>query len=235
FKIVGVFASNLNPAQKTAMKEWDLRVFIPLSTSRKLIGDFIVKRETGSFQAERVELHEVILQVDDITHVEATALALQQLLKHFHKGKKDYSITVPLRLLEEAQRTKRIFSIVLASIAAISLLVGGIGIMNIMLATITERTQEIGIRRALGAKKMDIVLQFLIETLILTISGGAFGILLGIIIPHQISIMSGITTIIRIWALSIAFGVSVLIGLIFGLYPAWRAAQLDPIEALRHE
>jgi putative ABC transport system permease protein len=134
---------------------------------------------------------------------------LNVLLDRLH-DKEDYRIVVPLELLFQAARTKRIFNIVLGSIAAISLLVGGIGIMNIMLASVSERTREIGVRRALGAKKRDIITQFLTETVMLTLMGGFLGITLGVIIPYAVTI-------------------------IFGLYPAWRAANMDPIESLRHE
>ena len=147
----------------------------------------------------------------------------------------DYEITVPLELLKQAEETKRVFTLVLGSIAAISLLVGGIGIMNIMLATVTERTREIGIRRALGAKKIDVILQFLVETVILSLGGGVIGVLGGVIVPELISAFTNLETIITPWSLFLAFGVSAFIGVVFGIYPAMRAASLDPIEALRHE
>jgi putative ABC transport system permease protein len=142
---------------------------------------------------------------------------------------------VPLELLKEAERTTRVFSIVLGSIAAISLLVGGIGIMNIMLATVSERTREIGIRRALGAKKLDIVFQFLAETLLLTFLGGILGVVLGSIIPYFVTKFGDMLTVITFGSLLLAFGISALIGLTFGLYPAWHAANMNPIESLRHE
>jgi putative ABC transport system permease protein len=144
-------------------------------------------------------------------------------------------VTVPIELLRQAERTKRIFSIVLGSIAAISLLVGGIGIMNIMLASVTERTREIGIRRALGARQVDIVLQFLIETVLLAGAGGVLGVVLGLGIPLGISHFAGVTTVIKAWAPMLAFSVSVVTGIAFGIYPAMRAAKMNPVEALRHE
>ena len=149
--------------------------------------------------------------------------------------KKDYDIIVPLELLKRAERTKKIFNIVLGSIAAISLLVGGIGIMNIMLASVTERTREIGIRRALGAKRRDIIVQFLVETVMLSGAGGILGVVLGLTIPYLVTFFSEMKTIVTFWSPAIAFSISALVGVIFGLYPAFRAANMDPVEALRHE
>ncbi|HPU54820.1 MAG TPA: FtsX-like permease family protein, partial [Verrucomicrobiota bacterium] len=149
--------------------------------------------------------------------------------------KKDYDIVVPLELLKRAERTKQIFNIVLGSIAAISLLVGGIGIMNIMLASVTERTREIGIRRALGARRRDIVMQFLIETVMLSGAGGIIGVMLGLIIPFIVTQAAGMKTIVTLWSPLLAFTISALVGVVFGIYPALRAARMDPVEALRHE
>jgi putative ABC transport system permease protein len=147
----------------------------------------------------------------------------------------DYELIVPFQLLKNAERTQRIFTIVLGSIAAISLLVGGIGIMNIMLASVSERTREIGIRRALGARQRDIMLQFLVECMILSIGGGLIGMGLGAGIPKAVQTFTDMKTVLTASAFIIAFGVSVAIGIIFGLYPARRAALMDPIDALRHE
>jgi putative ABC transport system permease protein len=155
-------------------------------------------------------------------------------LKHFHK-KEDYRIDVPLTLLREAERTKRTYNIVLGAIAGISLLVGGIGIMNIMLASVTERTREIGIRRAIGARRNWIIIQFLINTCVLSVGGGVLGVALGVAIPSLITAFTAMPTVVQPYSLLLAFGISVCIGIIFGLYPAVRAASLDPIEALRHE
>jgi len=151
-----------------------------------------------------------------------------------HK-KKDYEIVVPLEKLRQHERTKQIFNIVLGSIAAISLIVGGIGIMNIMLASVTERTREIGIRRALGAKRRDIISQFLVETVMLSAAGGVIGVLLGVSIPWFVTHFAGMKTIITFWSPMLAFSISALVGVVFGIYPAMRAAQMDPVEALRHE
>jgi putative ABC transport system permease protein len=144
-------------------------------------------------------------------------------------------MVVPYELLEKAKRDARIFSFVLGSIAAISLIVGGIGIMNIMLATVTERTREIGIRRALGAKRRDITQQFLIETVVLSGIGGIIGVAIGVFVPPLITQFSDIKAVTTPNSVILSFGVSVLVGILAGLYPANRAAKMDPIEALRHE
>ncbi|MGM0682146.1 MAG: ABC transporter permease, partial [Thermodesulfobacteriota bacterium] len=165
---------------------------------------------------------------------ESTAMAIEAMLNRFHK-KKDYQISVPLALLRQAEATKRTFNIVLGSIAGISLLVGGIGIMNIMLASVTERTREIGIRRAIGAKRRQIIRQFLIETVVLSTTGGILGIAIGLFIPWMITFTVGMPTVVTPVSLILALGISMTVGIIFGLYPAVRAARLDPIIALRHE
>ncbi len=210
------------------------RAYIPLSAARSRFGEVLVKRTSGNFSAERVELHEATVHVAREEDVEDTAAIVADILAAHHKTK-DFEIVVPLELLRQAERTKQIFNIVLGSIAAISLLVGGIGIMNIMLASVTERTREIGIRRALGAKRRDIVLQFLIETVILSGAGGAIGVLLGLAIPFFISYFAEMRTIVTPGGPILAFSISGAVGIIFGLYPAMRAANLDPVVALRHE
>ena len=172
------------------------------------------------------------MAVDNIDNVKRTAEAIDSMLKQFHP-KKDFAITVPLELLEKAEATKRIFNLVLGSIASISLLVGGIGIMNIMLATVSERTREIGIRRALGAKRRDIIEQFLIETTVMSGSGGLIGVVLGLAVPPVVARLSGIPVVISPWSPIVAFLIAVLTGVIFGVYPARRAAMLDPVEALQ--
>jgi putative ABC transport system permease protein len=155
------------------------------------------------------------------------------LLAKYHPDQ-DYAITVPLDLIEQAQATQRIFNFVLGATAAISLLVGGIGIMNIMLASVSERTREIGIRRALGARQSDIILQFLIETAFLSLVGTLIGLGFGVLSPYLVSYLSGMTTIVSPWSLLIASAVSLFVGIASGIYPARQAAKLDPIEALRH-
>ncbi|HOJ67373.1 MAG TPA: ABC transporter permease [Candidatus Hydrogenedentes bacterium] len=210
------------------------QMFIPLTTAKDRFGEILIRRSSGSFQAEKVQLHEITIHVDDQQRVEAVARLTGAVLERNRK-KRDFEIIVPLELLRQAERTKQIFNTVLGAIAAISLLVGGIGIMNIMLASVTERTREIGIRRALGARRRDIVLQFLVETVILSGTGGLIGVGLGVLIPRLITLFSGMMTIVTPWGPMIAFSISALIGVVFGLYPALRAAYMDPVEALRHE
>ncbi|HAV65382.1 MAG TPA: ABC transporter ATP-binding protein [Verrucomicrobiales bacterium] len=212
----------------------DNNVYIPMSTSRSRFGETIFRRTAGSFSAERVELHQVTVQMQDTDAVETADPQIKTLLRRFHP-KNDYETIVPLELLRQAEATKRIFNIVLGSIAAISLLVGGIGIMNIMLATVTERTREIGVRRALGAKKKDIITQFLVETVVLSVGGGLIGVVIGVAVPFIVSALAEMITIVTVWSVFLAFGISGAIGIMFGIYPARSAANLDPIEALRHE
>ena len=209
-------------------------VFLPLATARKWYGDVQVKVRSGSRDMEEVELHEIVVGVDRAEDVPFVASAVRTMLARNHTDR-DYETVVPLELLLRAEETKRIFNIVLGSIAGISLLVGGIGIMNVMLATVTERTREIGVRRALGAKRRHIVTQFLVETVVLSIGGGLAGIALGLVIPRVIEHFTEMKTIVTPLAPVLAFGISAGTGIVFGLYPAWRASRMDPVEALRHE
>jgi len=210
-------------------------IYIPLTTIKNRFGEISLQFGGGSGRTvEKVELQEITIKVRSMDKVLGTRDILEALLDRFHK-KNDYQVIVPLELLKQARQTQRIFSIVLGSIAAISLLVGGIGIMNIMLATVSERTREIGIRRALGAKRRDIVLQFLSETLLLTFLGGILGITLGSLIPFMVTHFGRMPTVITGVSLVLAFGISGAVGVVFGLYPAYRAANMDPIESLRHE
>ncbi len=209
-------------------------VYIPVTTAKCRFPELNFSFSGGSRSAEKVELQKITVKVRSTGQVLPTQGLLDALLSRRH-GKQDYRIVVPLELLRQAAKTKRIFSIVLGSIAAISLLVGGIGIMNIMLATVSERTREIGIRRALGARKRDIVVQFLSETLLLTLTGGILGIFLGTLIPFLVTYFGRMPTVITGDSLLLAFGISAMVGITFGLYPACRAANMDPIESLRHE
>lgn len=209
-------------------------VFLPMSTGLRWFGDMQVKIRAGSRDMEMVELHEIILKVNSGANVPVAAAAAREMLKKYHNDQ-DYEVIVPLELLLREEETKRIFKIVLASIAGISLLVGGIGIMNVMLATVTERTREIGVRRALGAKKRHIVWQFLVETVVLSVGGGLLGIGLGLSIPKIVEYYTDMEPVVTPAAPTLAFCISVGVGLLFGLYPAWRAANMDPVEALRHE
>lgn len=241
FHVVGIIADDPTSAsaggdQGTAGPEAAdaMEMMIPITTLEDHFGEVLFKYRSGSFEAEKVELHEVTVRIDQPDRVMPAAEAIRHLLERNHK-QNDFTMVVPLDLLRRAERTKQIFNIVLGSIAAISLLVGGIGIMNIMLATVTERTREIGIRRALGAKKRDIVIQFLIETVMLSGAGGLLGVALGLAIPLIITHFAQMVTIIQFWAPALAFSISVITGVLFGIYPAFRAAGMNPVEALRHE
>lgn len=238
YQVVGIMEPRgQEPAESAtqgAAKEAAHRMFIPLETAKLRYGEVLIRRRSGSMEAERVQLHEMTVKIDSLENVTSVADAIRGVLDRNHK-KKDYDVIVPLELLRRAERTKEIFNIVLGSIAAISLLVGGIGIMNIMLASVTERTREIGIRRALGARRQDIIAQFLVETVLLSGAGGLIGVLLGVAIPFMVSHMAGMKTIITVWSPFLAFTISALVGVIFGIYPAFRAANMDPVEALRHE
>jgi ABC-type antimicrobial peptide transport system permease subunit len=191
------------------------------------------KRESNSSD-ERIELSQITVTIDTMEHVPRAAESLDRMLRQFHPNH-DYGITVPVELLQQAQATERNYDVVLGSIVSISLLAGGIGIMNIMLATVSARTHEIGIRRALGARRRDIIEQFLIETTVISSSGGLIGVLVGVAVPPLYSQLTGIPVVIRPWSPIIAFLIAVSIGVIFGIYPAQRAAMLDPVEALRND
>jgi putative ABC transport system permease protein len=239
YRVVGLVQERNLPEHRTQSGQMegeplDNNVYIPLSTARSRFGEVLIRRTSSSMETEKVELHQITLQMRDTTAVETADPQIKTLLARFH-DRNDYELIVPLQLLRQAERTKRIFNVVLGSIAAISLLVGGIGIMNIMLATVTERTREIGVRRALGARKIDITTQFLVETIVLSIGGGLIGVVVGVVIPFLVSHLTDMRTIVTVWSVVVAFGISGAIGIIFGLYPASAAADLDPIEALRHE
>jgi putative ABC transport system permease protein len=239
YRVVGIVQERSQPEQRSQAGQMegqplDNNVYIPLSASRTRFGDVLIRRSAGSFEAEEVQLHQVTVQMRDLASVETADPQIRTMLSRFH-DQNDYEIIVPLQLLRQAEQTKRIFNIVLGSIAAISLLVGGIGIMNIMLATVTERTREIGIRRALGAKRRDITMQFLVETVVLSVGGGLIGVMIGCVVPSLVTQFTQMKTIITLWSVLVAFGISGAVGIIFGLYPASAAAKLDPIEALRHE
>ena len=232
FEVVGIVKNE--ESGNARAPDSDADVYIPMATGSRLFGIASLKYVSGARQGEKVELSQIIVRMKSANEVEAGAAAIEAVLKRFHK-KNDYKIDVPLSLLREAERTKRTYNIVLGAIAGISLIVGGIGIMNIMLASVTERTKEIGIRRAIGARKSRIVLQFLINTCVLSVGGGMVGIAVGIAIPVMITFFTGMPTLIQAYSMFLAFGISAGIGIVFGLYPALRAASLDPIEALRHE
>ena len=236
FEVVGVLVPRgpLGESLANPSSESGGEIFVPLQTGRSYFGERQVTIRSGSRDIQEVQLHEIIAEVGTDEDVPFVAAASRAMLVREHEDK-DYEVVVPLELLMRARETQRIFSIVLASIAGISLLVGGIGIMNVMLATVTERTREIGIRRALGARRRHIVTQFLVETTVLSGCGGAAGVAIGLLIPWIIERTADLETEVSPISAILAFGISVAIGIIFGLYPAWRAAHMDPVEALRHE
>jgi putative ABC transport system permease protein len=218
-----------------SQEDFNNDLYIPITTARRRFGELQMILRAGSREFERTQLSEITLTVPDEELVSQTAAMARKLIQHGHPKSEDYEVLVPLELLAQAEREKRIWNLVLGSIAGISLLVGGIGIMNIMLATVSERTREIGIRRALGATRTDIITQFLIESTVLSAGGGLLGLVLGVALPQLVSLSSEIETVISWWSMAIAFGFSVLTGIVFGVYPARRAALMDPIQALRHQ
>jgi putative ABC transport system permease protein len=181
------------------------------------------------------QLDQLVVSVDRSDMMQPVADVVSRMLKRRHYGVVDYEVIVPEQLLKQERRTQNIFNIVLAAIASISLIVGGIGIMNIMLASVLERTREIGVRRSIGATRNDIVLQFLIEAITISFAGGVIGILLGVMISTGIEMSTGIQTIVSVLSVVLAFLVSFSVGLVFGLLPAKRAAEHDPVVALRYE
>jgi putative ABC transport system permease protein len=183
----------------------------------------------------KAPLDELVVSLLPGTPVQESAVVVKSLLDRLHGGADDYSITVPEALLEQSQRTQRLFDVVMGAIAGISLLVGGIGIMNIMLATVLERTREIGVRRAMGARQVDIRNQFFMESFAVTVTGGLLGIVMGLAIAKGVAVYAGWKTIVTVWSILLSVGVSAAVGLAFGSYPAIRAARLDPVESLRYE
>jgi putative ABC transport system permease protein len=234
FEVVGVVRNEGGEGTTLQTPDRATDIYVPLPVVRERYGDIDVRIASGSYNREEIQLHQIIVSVDTLNHVEPTAEAIARMLETSHK-EKDYRLHVPLALLRQARETQHTFNIVLGSIACISLLVGGIGIMNIMLASVTERTREIGVRRAIGAKKRQIIHQFLVETVVLSTSGGLIGVLLGLLVPVVIAKLTNMPTVITSWSVGLSLCISVAIGIIFGIYPAIRAASLDPIEALRHE
>jgi putative ABC transport system permease protein len=247
YRVVGVVKERMptgGSGGSQAAEDFNSDIYIPLETCRVRYGEGVVIRQSGSWSREQVELNQVTLTVGhgntDMDKVRPTGEVVKELLEAYH-DKPDFQITVPLDRLEEAERARDRYTQLLAVIGLISLGVGGIGIMNIMLATVTERTREIGIRRALGAKRRDIILQFLIEAMVQTTTGGLIGVLLGLAVvflfPPVYTTFTGLRlpAMIDVYSIFLSVGVSVGVGVGFGLYPAWKASRLDPIEALRHE
>ncbi len=222
------------PARGVEERNLNREVYIPFTTARTLYGDITARQSSGSRERVKLQYSSLYVTVDDIEHVLPVSEMIKRVFEYGHE-KLDFEVKVPLARLKLAQKKKANQQLMLGFIAGISLLVGGIGIMNIMLATVTERTREIGIRRALGARQRDVTIQFLIETVVLSTCGGAVGILLGWVAAHSINRFAQWETIVEPWTMIVSFTLSVLVGVFFGMYPAMSAARLDPIEALRHE
>jgi putative ABC transport system permease protein len=203
----------------------DEEIYIPVTTAMR-------KFERDALQSP---LDEIVVRVTPETSPGAASATIHNLLDRLHAGAADWELVVPEALLEQSRRTQRLFTIVMACIAGISLLVGGIGIMNIMLATVLERTREIGLRRAIGAKQIDIRRQFMIESFSISLLGGVAGIVMGLAIARIVAASAGWPTVVTMLSIVLSTGVSVTVGLVSGLYPAMRAARLDPIDALRYE
>ena len=243
YRVVGVLKDRMptgGSGGSRSAEDFNNDVYIPLNTCKVRFGERIMIRQSGSFSGEQVQLSQVTLTISDMDKVRPAGEVVRELLERYH-GKNDWAVTVPLDRLEEAERAQVRYIILMVAVAIVSLVVGGIGIMNIMLATVTERTREIGIRRALGAKRRDITLQFLIEAVVQTTVGGLAGVALGLLVALSASPawfwLTGqpVPILIRLWPILLSLSVSVGVGVLFGWYPAQRAALLDPIEALRHE
>ncbi|KPJ78800.1 MAG: hypothetical protein AMJ54_01545 [Deltaproteobacteria bacterium SG8_13] len=232
FKIVGALKRREDRAKKTSAvsaRNVNEMVFVPLGVER------IIAQTPHGQAPPPSEVTEIILQVEDTDQVAEAARIVQRLMEVAHHGVQDFQMVVPRELLKQSEKTRRMFNTILGAIAGISLLVGGIGIMNIMLATVSERTREIGIRRAVGATRTHIVLQFLAESIILTAAGGVAGIAAGVGAVWLITTVAGWQTVVTVVAVCLPLLMSILVGIFFGLYPACRAASMNPIAALRHE
>ena len=242
-KVIGVLEDRLasqEQLQELGIRDINSDVYIPITTaflrfenrgkiSKSKIGD----RRSNELPENYNQLDRLLVQVDESQNLQAVADVLGRTLKRRHKEVVDFEIEVPEKAIEAQQKTQDTFNTVLAFIAGISLLIGGIGIMNIMLASVLERIKEIGIRRSLGATKKDIILQFLFEAIIISLLGGILGLILGVSAAKLVSLSYGIPTIVTWWSMILSFAVATSIGLIFGIVPAQNAAKYDPIKALR--
>jgi len=235
-KVEGFELKNLNEDVyipfNTAIKKFD-RSFPEMRTRSRRHWRSAEEEEPQKFNIP--EIDQLTITVTDLKYVQVVTRLVDRILKRRHFGVNDYDIVVPESLLRQTQKTQQIFNIVMGAIAGISLLVGGIGIMNIMLATVLERTREIGVRRAVGATRLDIMRQFLIEAVVICLVGCFLGISLGLLLAKVISFYAGWPTIVSVFSIILAVGVSTTVGIVFGLYPARKAARLDVIDALRYE
>ncbi len=234
FHVVGIMENNHGTNIQGVGRPDDM-IAIPITTAQAKYGNRATTVSTGTLQVEEVEYDTFIVTVEDTFYIDYTSRRITSYLDKVHGERRDWEKLVPFDLLMQKEKTQNIFTIVMASIAGISLLVGGIGIMNIMLANVYERRKEIGTRRALGAKKSDIIIQFLLETIFLTFLGGAAGVGIGLGIAEIVAKYAGMPVSFSLWFIILALAISALIGILFGTYPAWKAAQQNPIDVLRAE
>ena len=229
FTVIGVLADKGAAGGKIGgvleVRNTDEDIYIPLTT---MLTRF-------HWEPADAELSQITVKISASKQLQEAAAIVRTILNRRHRGVEDFKIAIPEELLRQSQKTQQIFNIVMGCIAGISLVVGGIGIMNIMLASVLERTREIGIRRALGARRHDILSQFLVESLLVSLLGGLIGVILGYAVPEIITLYAGWRTIVQPWTIALAFGVSASVGIGFGIYPARQAALLNPIDALRYE
>jgi putative ABC transport system permease protein len=244
-EVIGVMEERLiseSSISKLGIRDFNMDVYVPIQTmlirykNRDLVTASNLDEEEGNQNSSNYhQLDKLVVQVEESGSLNPTAEVISKLLERRHQRVVDFEITIPELLLKQQQRTQNIFNLVLGAIAGISLLVGGIGIMNIMLASVMERIKEIGLRLSLGAKKSDIVNQFLFEAIMISITGGIIGVLLGILLAHLVSTFGDFPTIITLSSIILSFGVAASVGLIFGIAPARKAASQDPITSLRYE
>lgn len=230
FQVVGIVGPKLSSQTEIAgLPNQDLNnlIYVPLNAALLRLED--------SYSDTRDEIDGIYLGLREDADLTKVAEVVRAILDSTHHGAGDFTVIVPAELLAEQKRTERLFNAVMVAIASISLLVGGIGIMNIMLASILERTREIGVRRAVGARQLDIVRQFVIEATIISFVGGSFGVVFGFFMSRAIAWLAGWSTIVTASSIALAFLVSITVGLVFGIYPAMKAARLDPVEAIRYE
>src|SRR5882672_9361396 len=230
FRVIGVVAPQVTAQTEIAgvpVEDLNNVIYVPLNSA--------IFRLENSYSWLRDEVDGIYLNLKDSSQLLPSSQVVRAILDSSHHGADDFSIIVPAELLAEQKRTERLFNAVMVAIASISLLVGGIGIMNIMLASILERTREIGLRRAVGARQSDIIRQFVIEATVISFVGGSFGIIFGVVMSRLIALLAGWSTIVTATSIILAFLVSITVGLVFGIYPAMKAARLDPVEAMRHE
>jgi len=230
FRVIGVVSPQLSSQSDVAgvpSQDVNTIMYVPLNSA--------ILRLEDNYSDVRDEIDGIYLNIRDNADMGTVAQVVRAILDSSHHSAGDFSVIVPAELLAEQKRTERLFNAVMVAIASISLLVGGIGIMNIMLASILERTREIGVRRAVGARQSDIIRQFVVEAVLISFMGGSFGIVFGFLMSRLIALLAGWSTIVTASSILLAFLVSISVGLVFGIYPAVKAARLDPVEAIRYE